>query len=122
MSETWIKESVSSYTMLENYQMLCHAHRKNKKGGGVAIYTKNNLDFNKIDVLSTSIEDVMQIVTVYICIKQLKKIVICCIYISPSVNYNDFNSKLKILFDKFQFSTKDVYVCLCLCLCLTWIL
>ena len=28
--EAWIKESVSSYTMLENYQM-CHTHRQNKK-------------------------------------------------------------------------------------------
>ena len=109
--ETWIKESVSSYTMLENYRM-CHTHRQNKKGGGVAIYIKNNLDLNKIDVLSTSIEDViMEIFTVEICIKQLKKIVICCIYKSPSVNYNYFNSKLESLFHKCQFNTKDVYVC-----------
>ena len=63
--EAWSKESVSSYTMLENYQ-ICHTHRQNKKGGGVAIYIKNNLDFNKIDILNTSIEDVMEIVTVYI--------------------------------------------------------
>ena len=37
VSDTWTKESVSSYTMLENYQM-CHTLRQNKKGGGVAIY------------------------------------------------------------------------------------
>ena len=30
VSETWVKESVSSYTMLEKYQM-CHTHRLNKK-------------------------------------------------------------------------------------------
>ena len=90
---------------------MCHTHRQDKKGGGVAIYIKNNLDVNKIDVLSTSIEDVMEIATVEICIKQVKNIVICCTYKSPSVNYNDFNSKLESLFDKFQFNTKDVYVC-----------
>ena len=105
--EAWIKESVSSYTMLENYQM-CHTHRQHKKGGGVAIYLKNNLDFNKIDVLSTSIKDVMEIVTIYIFTKQLKKIVICCIYKSTYVNYNDFNSKLINLFDKCQFEN-DFY-------------
>ena len=43
---------------------MCHTHRQNKKGVDVAIYVKNNLDFNKIDVLSTNIEDVMEIVTV----------------------------------------------------------
>ena len=41
----------------------------------------------------------------------MKKIVICCIYKSPSVNYNDFNSKLESLSYKFKFNTKDVYVC-----------
>ena len=70
MSVTWIKENgLRSYTMLENYQM-CLTHRQNKQGGGVAIYIKNNFDFSKIDVLSTNIEDVMEIVTVEICIKQ----------------------------------------------------
>ena len=58
VSETWIKESVSSYTMLESFKMY-HTHRQNKKGGCVAIYLKNNLDFNIIDVLSTNIEDVL---------------------------------------------------------------
>ena len=66
--ETWIKESVSSYTMLENYQM-CHTHRQDKNGGGVSIYIMNKLDFNKIYVLSTNIKDVMENVTVEICIK-----------------------------------------------------
>ena len=83
----------------------------NEKGGGVAINIKNNLDFNKIDVISTSIEDVVEIVIVKNFTKQLKKIVICCIYKSPSVNYNDFNSELESLFHKCQFNTKDVYVC-----------
>ena len=79
----------------------CAIHTgKIKKVGGLSIYIKNSLDFNKIDVLSTGIKDVMEIVTVYISIKQLNKIVICCIYNSPSVNCNDFNSKLKSLFDK----------------------
>ena len=53
MSETLAKENVRSYTMLDNYQM-CHTHRQNKQGGGVSIYIKNNLDFNKIDVFSTN--------------------------------------------------------------------
>ena len=72
---------------------------------------KNNLDFKKIYVLSTNIEDVMEIVTVEICIKQSKRILICCIYKSPSVNYDDFNTELESLFDKFQFNKKDVFVC-----------
>ena len=36
----------------------------------------------------------MEIVTVYVSIEQLNKIVICCIYKSPSANCNDFNNKL----------------------------
>ena len=96
--------------MLENYQM-CHTHRQNKKGGGVAIYIKNNLDFNNIDVHSTNIKDVIEIVTDGICIKQRERIVICCIYKSPSVNYNDLNTELESLFDKFKFIKKHVFVC-----------
>ena len=56
---------------------MCHTHRQNKQGRGVAIYIKTyNLDFNKIDVLSTNIEDVMEIVNVEICIKQSKRILL----------------------------------------------
>ena len=56
---------------------MCHTHRQNKQGWGVAIYIKTyNLDFNKIDVLSTNIEDVMEIVNVEICIKQSKRILL----------------------------------------------
>ena len=46
-----------------------------------------------------------------ICTKQSKRILVCCIYKSPFANYNDFNTELKGLFDKFQFNTKHVYVC-----------
>ena len=67
--ETWVKENVMSYYLLENYKM-CHTHRQNKQGGVVAIYIRNNLDFNKIDILRTNIEDVMEIVAVEIWIKQ----------------------------------------------------
>ena len=59
--------------MLENYQM-CHTHRQGKELGGVAIYIKNNKKFNKIDVLCTNIEDVMEIVIVEIRIKQRNRL------------------------------------------------
>ena len=68
VSETWIKESVRSYTMSENYQV-CHTHRQNKEGE--AIYINNKLHFNIIDVLSANIEDVMEIVSVDVCINLL---------------------------------------------------
>ena len=52
----------------------------------------------------------MEIVTVEICTKRRKKIVICCIYKSPSVSCNDFNTELESLFNKFQFIKKDVFL------------
>ena len=107
VSETWIKESVRSYTMSENYQ-ICHTHRQNKEGEVGAIYIKNNLDFIKINILSTNIEDVMEILTV-LCIK--KRIVICFIYKSASENYNDFNIELESLLNISQLNKKDVFGC-----------
>ena len=53
----------------------------------------------------------MEIVTTEICIKQLRKIIICCIHEIPSKGYNDLNSKLESLSNKCQFNTIDVYVC-----------
>ena len=36
---------------------------------------------------------------------------ICCIYKSPSVNYNDFNIELESLLNISQFNKKDVFGC-----------
>ena len=43
----------------------CAIHTgKIKKVGGLSIYIKNSLDFNKIDVLSTGIKDVIIIIII----------------------------------------------------------
>ena len=69
------------------------------------------MDLKEIDILSTNIEDVMEIATVNIWINQRKSIVACCIYKNPPVTNNDFNTELESLFDKFLFNKKDTFVC-----------
>ena len=52
--------------------------RENRKGGGVAIYVSDSLDYRFIDRMSVTINGVMECVTVELCINKRKNITVNC--------------------------------------------
>ena len=75
--------------------------RKDKSGGGVAIFTKNNLRAKVVVNASFSINEVIDCISVEIETKE-KNIVICCVYRPPNRNVNDFTSQLEGLLQMFH--------------------
>ena len=52
---------------------------ENRKGGGVAIYVSNSLDYRVIDRMSIRINGVTECVTVELCINKRKNIIVNCV-------------------------------------------
>ena len=69
LSETWLTEHNTDLYNLENYSVV-HKYRKNKKGGGVSIYTRASLYPEIVDKYSEINKDYE-----FICIKIKKKYV-----------------------------------------------
>ena len=80
-SETWLYPN-SSIPELEGYNC-CHQPRKNKRGGGVAFYINNLFNFKTLDNYTTSIDDVLECLTVELIVSTGKNIVLSCIYRQP---------------------------------------
>ena len=61
--------------------------------------------------MSTAIEDVLEIVTIEICVKKEKNIIMSCIYRAPSTNLDKFINHLEILLNNLSVTKKEIYVC-----------
>ena len=58
ISETWIPEG-NDLIQMENYKFLCNG-RKNRKGGGIGIYIKEEFNYKIRKYLSIYDEDTME--------------------------------------------------------------
>ena len=78
--------------------------RVGKTGGGVAIFTKSNLQAKLVRNGSLSIHDVMDCISVEIETSE-KNVVICCAYRPPNKNIHDFTLQLDSILKIFQNKT-----------------
>lgn len=67
---------------LEGYQMFV-MNRKDRRGGGVALYVDSSLQCNIMASRSITIENILECVTVEIRMEKQKNIIVCCIYRTP---------------------------------------
>ena len=67
---------------LLGYQ-LCHKDRHTKKGGRVAIYIRNCIDFQILYNLSCTVENVLECISVELHIANSKPIIVGCLYRQP---------------------------------------
>ena len=108
ISETWF-ESIkqSEQFCLENYTMFSTT-RTEKKGGGVTLYTHDNLKVKQIESSSREINGILESITVELHIEKGKNIVVSCIYRTPGSNINTFSEYL----DNFLYNEKNksVYI------------
>lgn len=97
ISETWLdKESIIHKLVV--YE-LCHQPRKNKNGGGVALYISNRLKFKVINQATTSIDNILECITVDIILNNSKNITVSCMYRQPGSSIDTCIDTMSKLFD-----------------------
>ena len=79
---------------LNGYEMF-HVDRLSRKGGGVAVYINNKFNCKLLNDQYLSIENVCECVTVEICLKKSKNIIISCIYRTPDSQIDNFNQNIE---------------------------
>ena len=96
LSETWCTDeefSNNSFYHIPNYEPI-HCQRKtNKRGGGVLIYIRQNLNYKIRNDLTFSNSD-NELLTVEIINENTKNLIVTCCYRPPSGNQNTINSQL----------------------------
>ena len=108
VSETWLDSDICmDYYKLPGYEM-CHISRTNKKGGGVAIYINEYISYKLSEKLSTSINNVLEWVTIDICIRNKNVITVCCLYRQPGSNIEVLNETLEQMFRN---KKTTIYLC-----------
>ena len=96
ITETWLQNHNADIYTINNYNAI-HTTRINTKGGGISIYIKDNLNFNKIENIFFTEHDFIDIVTINVIINN-KKIIISGIYKSPKADIIRFSDLIYNMF------------------------
>ena len=100
ISETWLTEERGLSFEIEGYEFN-YLNRKNKRGGGVAIYVDSRLRYKIIENMTTAIDDVCECITIEIIMgKTMKNVYVSCVYRAPENNIECFNRAMEQLFTK----------------------
>ena len=108
ISESWLDNN-STIPELQGYEC-CHQPRKNKKGGGVALYIHNHLNFKILNKMTTAIDDVLECLTIELVLEKSKNIVVSCVYRQPGTPINDCIDTLNAFFSPIC-KRKHIYIC-----------
>ena len=107
-SETWIPEG-NNLIQMENYKFLCNG-RKNRKGGGIDIYLKEEFNYKIRKDLSIYDEDVIESLFIEMVNEKNKNIIVGVIYRAPD---SDVKSSLKSfteMTEKINLENKNCYL------------
>lgn len=95
VSETWLSLiSNTELCYLPGYD-LCHKDRKNKRGGGVALYIKTSLKYKVVDRLSIVEDDGLECISIDICLHNKKNVIVSCLYRQPGSSIRIMNDTLE---------------------------
>lgn len=108
VSETWLNEDKGTDFYLEGYKFVCK-NRRNKSGGGAALFIEESINFVTLENMSIVVENVMECVTIEISMLNGRKIVICCVYRAPDSKVEVFSECLSELITKLK--QKNVFIC-----------
>ena len=100
ISESWITEGEETNYTLEGYDLV-NINRQNKGGGGVGIFVINDLQFHIVDEMTVTMDNVLECITIEICMEKTKNIIISCIYRTPGTSIEIFTNWIDSMFSKF---------------------
>lgn len=99
ISETWLSTEKGVDFELNGYE-LNYINRKNKKGGGVALYVDKRLNYKIVENMTTNIDDVVEIITIEIYLEKKKNVIVSCVYRAPGSNIEILKNSMERLFAK----------------------
>ena len=113
ISETGLEpgDSQVSLLKLEGYTLNTVA-RNSRKGGGVAIYVNDSLDYKIINHMSITVDDIMELVTIIeICISKAKNSIVNCVYRTLGSNKQTFTDEIELMLGKVKNKSKSIFLC-----------
>ena len=57
--------------------------RENRRGGVVAIYVKNGIEFDVMESISCALDNLSKCISINVCVSRKKSIIVTCIYRQP---------------------------------------
>ena len=105
LSETWLNDNNQHIFHLEGFHFICH-NRSKKRGGGVAFFVNKLIKHDIVQKLSISIDNVVECITVELCLKH--KIYVCCVYRQPQSSITYFTDHMENMFHSLN---GNIYVC-----------
>ena len=95
LSETWLRNEPHSCFSIDGYNMAVN-NRRNRRGGGVALYVSTSLNYKVISELSY-MTDAVEALCVEIIVPTRRNIVIAVVYRPPNSCHNDFITSLQTI-------------------------
>ena len=86
---------------------IVNKYRTNKKGGGVAIYISNNINFMVLGKLCYNLDNILECVSVQISISY-KKTIISCLYRQPN---GDIETTIDVINKMFMNKQSNIFLC-----------
>lgn len=108
ISETWITENRGVNFELEGYE-LNYTNRQDKGGGGVALSVDKSLKYKIMDNMTTTVEDLLECITIELCLEGVKNIIISCVYRAPGSSIDLFKDWMENTFTKRK--NYRIYLC-----------
>ncbi len=93
---------------IDGYE-LNYKNRMNRSGGCVVIYVDNRMKYKVVENMTVVIEDLLECITVEICMERTKNIIVSCIYRTPGSNIEIFNEWMERMFTKT--GQKIMFIC-----------
>ena len=92
LTETWLSNDTEHVYKLTGYNFICLS-RSGKRGGGVAFFIKNTLNYKLLSKFSF-INDCLEALFVDITLSSKASLILGCIYRPPNSNLSDFNNMI----------------------------
>ena len=109
ISETWVSEPEHNKFNINGYDVY-HTNRKNMRGGGVALYVKQELACKFLSCKSLVVDDLFECCPLEILISGHRNIIVSCIYRCPGSNTDIFSEHIVQLFFELTMR-KTVFLC-----------
>ena len=82
--------------------------RENRRGGGVAIYVKNGIEFDVMESISCAVDNLLECISINVRVSKNKSIIVTCIYRQPD---SKIEACIDIIESFFNDKKSDIYLC-----------
>lgn len=109
ITETWLQHNNTDYVNIEGYNFI-HQCRKEKNGGGIGLYVKNNLEFKRKSYLDFSDPEILECLFIEVERPNENNIIIGVTYRPPGTRINESLQKLNEILDRISKEGKPCYL------------